>query len=266
MSDNPTPDPKPSVPVEAKSNEWRSPQVILPVLATISTVLVAVIGVIPSIMEANKPDDATPTPIVIAIIATPIPATPVPVTTVPTEVAVVSTDAPTTAPRATDVPAATVAPTSTPTDIPPTTVPTTVPTDVPPTAAPTDVPPTAAPTAVPNVTLFYDQDAFTIYNMTGGRISLEGIEFKGPEASWSISPFGSSARSLPGNKCLRLRDATVGNRTPPSECGSTNYAFLEIGPRVIFWRGQYFDVVRDGTVLATCQFETTKCEIFVPQE
>jgi hypothetical protein len=115
------------------------------------------------------------------------------------------------------------------------------------------------------VTLFYDQDAFTIYNMTGGRISLEGIEFKGSDVTWNISPFGGSMRSLPSNKCLRLRDATVGNRQPPSECGSTNYAFLEIGPRVIFWRGEYFDVVRDGTVLATCQTAAGKCEIHVAQ-
>jgi hypothetical protein len=239
MSD--TPDPKPSVPVETRPSEWRTPQVILPIIATISTILVAVIGVIPSIMEANKPPAVTPTAMVIAIIATPVPATSVPV-----EVAAVSPLAPTNAPAATGIP-------------------TTAPTEIPPTVAPTDVPPAAEPTAVPNVTLFYDQDAFTIYNMTGGRISLEGITFKGPEASWDISPFGGSMKSLPSNKCLRLRDATVGNRQPPAECGSTNYAFLEIGPRVIFWRGEYFDVVRDNAVLATCQFAAGKCEIHVAQ-
>jgi len=254
-----TPDPKPSVPIEHKTSEWRTPQVMLPIIATISTVLVAVIGVIPSIMEANKPPALTPTPIIISIIATPVPATTVPATTVPVEVAVVSTLAPTTAPVATSVP------TSAPTEMPATTVPTIAPTDIPPTPAPTEVIVDAAPTAVPNVTLFYDQDSFTIYNSTGSRISLEGITFKGPEASWDIAPFGGSMRSLPSNKCLRLRDATVGNRTPPAECGSANYAFLEIGPRVIFWRGEYFDVVRDGAVLATCQTAAGKCEIHVAQ-
>jgi hypothetical protein len=260
MSD--TPDPKPSVAVEAKPSEWRSPQVILPIVATISTILVAVIGVIPSIIEANKPPAVTPTAMVIAIIATPVPAT-----TVPVEVAAVSTLAPTNAPAATDKPTD-VPPSPTvliPTDRPMTDTPTSAPTEIPATVIPTDIPPTAAPTAVPNVTLFYDQDSFTIYNMTSSRISLEGIVFKGPDVSWNISPFGGSMKSLPSSKCLRLRDATVGNRTPPAECGGTNYAFLEIGPTAIFWRNQYFDVVRDGAVLATCQFDAGKCEIHVAQ-
>lgn len=257
MSDT---NPKPSVEIEHKTSEWRSPQVVLPIVAAMTTIFVAIIGVIPALIEANKPPALTPTPIVIAIIATAQPTNII----VPT--AAVSTDAPAAPPTLvpTDLP-----PTDKPTDLPATAVPT----DLPATSAPTDIPPTSAPTdpvivdlaptVAPNVTLFYDQDSFTILNGSGSRISLDGLVFRGETVSWDIAPFGGLMRALPNNKCLRMRDATVGNRTPPSECGNQMYGFLEIGATAIFWRGTQFEVVHEDNVIATCEFAAKTCPIYV---
>jgi len=257
-----SPDPKPMAAADPKHSEWRTPQVILPIIATISTILVAVIGVIPSIIEANKPPALTPTPIIIAIIATPVP------TNTAVTLEITATFAPTAAP--TDRPtqsAPTAAPTDNPTQSPPTAAPPTAtaipPTDVP-TLAPTEASAIeAAPTSIPNVTLFYDHDSFTILNQSGSRISLEGITFRGESITWDVGPFGGLMRSLPNNKCLRMRDATVGNRQPPAACGSSMYGFLEVGPTAIFWRGSTFDVVRDNNVIATCAVDTGTCPIYV---
>jgi|GEM_PF-2953958 len=263
-----SPDPKPSVEIEHKTSEWRSPHVVLPIVAAMTTIFVAIIGVIPALIEANKPPALTPTPIVIAITATAQPTN----TSIPA--LAVSTDVPAAPPTntPTDLP-----PTDTPTDLPATAVPTLVSTDLPatlaPTLAPTDTPPTsaptdpvivdAAPTVAPNVTLFYDQDSFTILNGSGSRISLDGLVFRGETVAWDIAPFGGLMKALPNNKCLRLRDATVGNRTPPSECGSQMYGFLEIGPTAIFWRGTQFEVVHDDNVIATCEVAAKTCPIYV---
>jgi hypothetical protein len=240
---SPTPEPG------QKTADWRSPQVILPIIATLSTVIVAIIGVVPAILEANKPD-ATPTPIVIVLAATPIPVEPTQVistTVVVAPTSVVPLSKPTD--RAELVAAVTTAPTLTPTLLP------------------TETPVVnVEPTAVPNITLFYDNDSFSILNASGSRASLEGITFRSSAATWDISPFGGLMKALPNNKCLRMRDATVGNRQPPTACGSTMYGFLEIGPNVMFWKNvDQFEVLRNGSVIATCDAATEACPIYVEQ-
>lgn len=239
-----------------KTADWRSPQVILPIIATLSTVIVAIIGVLPAILEANKPD-ATPTPIVIVLVPTTVPVEPTQVA--PTAVVVAPTTVPVFEPTNTVelVSTATTAPTLVPT-LEPTAAPTLAPTDAPVVDA--------APTAVPNITLFYDNDSFSILNASGSRASLEGITFRSSTATWDISPFGGLMKALPNNKCLRMRDATVGNRQPPAACGSTMYGFLEIGPNVMFWKNvDQFEVVRNNTVIATCDAAAGTCPIYVEQ-
>jgi hypothetical protein len=256
---------------EAPPHKWYSPQTLIPALAMIGTTLVVVVVVIPSIIAARAPviaaaeakaaAEASATAskeAVVAMISTEESAgiaASVPMTSVSGEVAAVSTDAPTTAPRATNEPATTA----------PTNLPTTAPTEIPPTPAPTKIPPTT-PTAAPNVTLFYDQDAFTIFNSSGDHVSLEGVSFRGADMTWEASSFGNPVKELPKNRCLRLRDATVGNRTPPAECGGQIHGFREVESSVVFWRGDSFEVLRDGTVIATCQTAAGKCEIHVAQQ
>jgi hypothetical protein len=261
MSETPPPIPAP----EQKPSEWRSPQVILPIIATISTVVVALIGALPSLIEAGKPA-ATPTPIVVVLATNaPLEATLVATTAVPTEVPPSSTPLPesTKVAEVLSVPTNTPEPTQAPTNTP-LPEPTQIPTNTPePTQAPTDVPVPATP---PNITLFYDHDSFTIMNVSGARASLEGVVFRSSAATWDISPFGGLMKSLPNNKCLRMRDALVGNRTPPAACGSQMYGFLEIGPKVIFWRDvDQFEVLRNDSLLATCTVAEGTCQIYVEQ-
>jgi hypothetical protein len=44
------------------------------------------------------------------------------------------------------------------------------------------------------------------------------------------------------------------------------YGFLEIGPKVIFWRDvETFDVLRNDALLATCTVAEGTCGIYVEQ-
>lgn len=265
MSD--APDLQEDTPTQSPPHKWYSLHALLPVLATLGTAFVAVAIVLPSIIAARAPDaegehdeDTIET----------VEAT-LPVTEASTSVAVVSTDVPTTAPETTDEPTtrpqttnepATIASTLAPTNIP-TTAPTRKPTESPATPIPTDIPFTATPTADPNLILFYDQDAFTIYNTSDDHVSLEGVTFRGQNLTWDVATFGSMVQALPKGRCLRLRDAAVGNRTPPAECGGQFLGFLEIGAEEIFWRGDSFDVLRDEVVVATCSKGANRCEVFI---
>jgi hypothetical protein len=116
-----------------------------------------------------------------------------------------------------------------------------------------------------NVLLIYDDVSFSLRNQSDQNISLEGITFESKAGRWDASGWGPGVYDrLPGEQCLRLRDATVGQRQPPTACRDQIYGLLEVGRSAMFWVGaDSFDVVRDGTVIAVCQRAETSCLISV---
>ncbi|MBK9124492.1 MAG: hypothetical protein IPM16_15440 [Chloroflexi bacterium] len=225
------------------------PQIIAALITGMISIVVAVVGIIPALMDN---DGEIPTPTVAA--------------------AAVSSP--------TYEPSPLLAPTDPPLE--PTTAPTDVPTDVPtnqPVAAVTSlpvlpvtpvtgetIPPTVeGATLPPNAVLIWDQDAFNVVNESGARMSLARVRFRAlsdRSTRWRAEDWGPVHETLPDGQCLRLRDASVGRRNPPPECaGDRLYALFEVGPSVIFWPAG-FTVERDDIVLATCT--SSPCEVHIP--
>jgi hypothetical protein len=216
----------------------KNPQVVATIIGGIITLLVAIVGVLPNLLNKGA---ATPQPTILLVIATQIPptATPIPI-------AATATDEIVQAPVTSAAPTAVV---------------------VPPTALfePTPTPP-LLPTPAPNVLLLYDEVSFTLLNEGQGTLSLEGVVFHSDSGAWDARKWGASIyNSLPAGKCLRLRDASVGNRQPPASCGSPIYGLQVVGASVLFWVGVgKFDVVRNGTVIATCTVADQSCAVAIP--
>lgn len=216
-------DPQPSKAQSSLTN----PQVLTAIIGGVVTLIAAILGFLPSVL--NRPPEATA---VIVVTATSAPPT----------AAVIE---PTLPSAPTDVPA---------TDIAPATEAVVV--------IPTSAPPTETPAA--NVLLLWDDVSFTAINIGGGTLSLVGVTFSSAGGFWDARDWGPSLyNSVPSRDCLRLRDATAGQRNPPREC-SNLYGLILVGAPAIFWRGgDSFDVLRDGQVAATCPVAAGRCEVYI---
>lgn len=237
-----------------------NPQVIAAIIGGIVTVVVAIVGIVPAIINSQRV-----TPVVVT--ATPIMATTVPVVLLPQPT--VTPVVPTVTPLAPTP----VAPTNAQVALTPIVYnsPTTEaatppqPTPIFPSATVTpDAPPVQ--TGPANVLLMYDDVSFTLLNQDTRTLSFEGVFFRSSAGEWEARRWGPSIyNSLRPGMCLRLRDASVGQRQPPASCVNKIYALQEVGTTAIFWRNvDRFDVVRNGQVIASCAVADQQCAIAVP--
>lgn len=223
----------------------------------IGVILAATLGTQPGGFLAAAPT-ATSTPT-----ATDIPTqTPTATPTLTPTLTDTATLTATVTPSATDTPAPTATSTLTATFTmtpAPTETATPAATDTP---AFTPVPPTPIPG---NVLLLYDDVSFTLHNRAGRVLSLEGVIFRSASGNWNARSWGVSVYiSLPDNACLRLRDASSGQRQPPAACG-TLYGLQLVGPPAHFWLNtDTFEVVRGGQVIATCRSDEGSCLVYIP--
>jgi hypothetical protein len=224
---------------EKSGSQWLSPGNVVAIVGAVATLLAAVIGVLPNLLGRDEPAAIVP----IVVTATPQPPTATP------EMPTATPQPPTATPEP---------PTATPE--PPTTTP------EPPTATPEPPTATPQPAAAPNVVLYYDDVSFTVRNISGGTLSLAGVRLEGGSAAWDASMWGARVHDrLPNGQCLRLRDATVGQRQPPQPCVNNIFGLMEVGRGAIFWRGGSFSVLQNGAILATCALEAGECAVYVPQ-
>ena len=241
MSNNPQP-PK-------AQSAITNPQVITAIIGGIVTLVAAIIGFLPTVLNRA----AQPTAVIV------ITATLPPATATLFEPATLPTNVP-----PTDIPIIVIELTATP--VPPSATPI-PPTPIPPTATsipPTPIPPTPIPAQPANALFMWDDVSFTAINIGAGSLSLVGVTFDSSRGFWDARDWGPSLyNSVPQRDCLRLRDSTAGQRNPPSECGDL-YGLILVGPSAIFWRGaDSFDVVRDGQVIATCPSAAGRCEVYI---
>jgi hypothetical protein len=210
-----------------------NPQVLAAAIGGIVTIVVAIIGIVP--MLVNSRPTPTPQPTIVVVTATPEPTTEVEIVSMPTS------DVPTVTVVA--VPISIVEPTSM--------------------IVPTSQP--AVSLAEGNILLLYDEVSFTLRNQSAQMLSLEGITFSSAAGQWEARDWGPSVfDKLPAGKCLRLRDATVGQRQPPAECRDQIFGLQEVGVSALFWLGvDSFDVLRGGQVIATCRSADGRCLINV---
>ncbi len=257
MSDPTPPKPEPLL---------KNPQVVAAIIGGVITLVVAIVGVLPVLLNKSAP---TPQPIVLLVTATPVPATDAPTVIPNTPVPVAATAIPVdTSIPPTLLPIATQAlqQVEAVTQLPPTFTPAQANTPIPPTsttAAPSPAP--ILPTAVPNVLLLYDDVSFTLANQSGGKLSLEGVTFHSDRGDWDARRWGPSVyNSLPAGKCLRLKNAGVGNRQPPAPCTNSIYGLIEVGATAQFWAGvDSFQVLYNGQVIATCMVSSRSCPIAI---
>jgi hypothetical protein len=236
----------------------QNPQIMAALITGFISLMVAIVGIVPALVEAAK-DDPTPTP--------------------PPAAAMIATSAPTNTLVAQVEP--TIAPTDTP--ISPTDAPVSQPNIVPvgatstslPVIGSSPVPADPQPTAdtstsisnevavqEPNVRMFFDNRSFTIRNQGGGRKSLTGVTFYSDEGRWDASQWGPIHEKLTNKDCLRMRDVNTGQQNPPSECQDL-LALLLVGPEVIFWRDEDgFRVARNGVELGVCT--VSPCDLYLP--
>lgn len=224
------------------NNGWNNPQVVIALITGLVTVAAALIGILPDLLQA---DAATPTPTYTPTFTATVAAT-VAVTVVVTEITP-STIAPTDAPlMLTDTPEAQG-----------------IATDFP-TVAPTIEPVVAIEAPQPNALLIYDNVSFSLVNTSGRRLSLANVTFESGSRIWEALAW-ANYRRIPNGNCLRIRDASAGNRNPPGEC-SELLSLLLIGKSVMFWtEADTFDVLQGSAVIATCTTDTDRCAIYIPQ-
>lgn len=222
------------------SSTLKSPQVIAAIIGGTVTLIVAILGFMSNVNNNSAQATAViiitatlPPTEIAAIIATPTEQAPTATILVPTETASAA---------ATDLP-------PTPTIMLPTTAAEPPPTDVPPPA---------------NLLVMWDSVSFTAINLSSAVLSLEGVRFSSSVGQWNAREWGPSLHnSLPPQDCLRLRDASAGQRNPPTECNDL-YGLILVGAPALFWRAaDSFEVLRNGQRIAICPTEAGRCEFFV---
>ena len=236
-----------------------NPQVLAAIIGGIVTVIVAVVGVVPAIINGQK---ATP----VIVTATPPPATTLALV-LPSIMPSATPVMPTYTPEILHSAAVQLTPivyASPVTDAAPGVI-SQQPTPIFPTSTATPaVPPTQA--AAANVLLLYDGASFSMLNQDRRKLSFEGVFFRSSAGEWEARRWGPSLyNSLPPGMCLRLRDAGVGSRNPPAPCVNQIYGLQEVGTSALFWiKTDRFDVVQNGQTIATCIVADRECSIYIP--
>lgn len=231
--------PQPSV------SPFQNPQVIAALIGGIVTIAVAVVGLVPVLLERAEP---TVTPIIVTATSESVLVAQNPASNTPSPTEAPSTEAPRPAePTRTETPAP-PSPTSTPTVTPASETPLPSATDAPP----------------GNVQLLFDDVSFTVLNQDTRTVSLEGVVFRSASGEWDARMWGITLyNSLPPRNCLRLRDSAAGQRQPPAFCANL-YGLQLVGTSALFWKAERFDVLRNGEVVATCEVAAASCMIYLP--
>ncbi|MEP6987466.1 MAG: hypothetical protein ABI970_17815 [Chloroflexota bacterium] len=213
----------------------KNPQIILALISGAVTIAAALIGVLPHLLPATA--TVTPTATAIIITVTPLPS-PIPVVTSTTLVVQTSVPAQPTLISLFQSTPVSVLPTNT----------------------------SAITNGTPNVKLLYDKAAFNVLNQSNYAMSLAGVTFRSTSGTWDARKWGPSIYiSLPVANCLRLRDASSGQHTPPAVCSNHIYGLIEIGKPAMFWvNTDHFDVIHNDQTIATCDTSAGECDVYIP--
>lgn len=126
------------------------------------------------------------------------------------------------------------------------------------------------PTSVPDdLRLVFDQDSFTLINVSGRALDLRGLSFQSVFGSLDISrwdtPFLTAPLSaFPPQDCLQGWDLNITQLPVPDVC-DTRHAWIAINQNGQFWRGgdaaAVFMVNRPEGVIATCEIWRGSCGV-----
>lgn len=218
----------------------QQPQIMAALITGLISVLVAVVGIIPALVESGK-NSPTPTPPA-PLLAAAVPAENT--QAVPTHTSMPTVGQPNIIPVG-----------ATSTSLPAIGSP----------RVPSDPQPTIVDngTQTPNVRLYFDNASFTIRNMSAGRKILADVSFYNDDARWDASQWGLIHQDFKKQNCLRLRDQAAGPRNPPSDCQGNNLlSLMEVGTPVIFWRAEGgFRIERNGVEIGVCS--QSPCDLYL---
>ena len=213
----------------------KNPQIILALISGTVTLVAALIGVLPHLLPASPTLTPTMTPIIMTatsltisspvVFSSSVPNTQIPTPAQPTLISLALT--------------------------------------TPSVATPN---PNPLMNGTPNVKLLYDKASFNLLNLSDHSMSLYGVTFRSSSGTWDAKKWGPSIyTSLPAANCLRLRDASSGQHTPPAICANHIYGLIEVGATAMFWANtDYFDVMHNDQIIATCDLSFGECSVYIP--
>jgi hypothetical protein len=125
----------------------------------------------------------------------------------------------------------------------------------------------------PNVRLIYDDNDFTILNLTGGSLNLTALAFASAEGTPASFGAGSWASSLPANECVQLWSVQRGAPKDVEGCAAIQNWISTRNTAVHFWTGangvSRFNVTQDGAERGSCPAAPAGsgalvCEVYIP--
>lgn len=117
-----------------------------------------------------------------------------------------------------------------------------------------------------DIRLMFNQDSFTIINITNVPVDLRGLVFQSTSASLNVEALNtefltSPLSGLPANDCLMVWTFDVPEQNAPTEC-KIRHGWIPVGDEADFWRDvSRFEVVRNNRVLAGCVVQNGFCDV-----
>jgi dipeptidyl aminopeptidase/acylaminoacyl peptidase len=143
---------------------------------------------------------------------------------------------------------------------------------VPPAASATPTPQGAAGTApgAQDLLLIYDAavPVFTLVNTAGARVNLLPLSFSGagrtvPATIWQTEFLASPLDNFQAGACLMIWRFGLPEQPTPAECGTARQGWIS-DEAAVFWTQGTFQVLYNGTPLATCDSAAKTCVVDLP--
>lgn len=134
-------------------------------------------------------------------------------------------------------------------------------------AAPAPVQPTSAPVLLPpDVRLLWDASTFSLVNVSGGNLDLNGLSFSSDSGEmaitrWQTEYLSAPLYAIPDGDCLQVWGLGVPQQNKPQAC-NFRHAWVALQAYEQFWTGgaAQFSVNRGADVLAVCNVAQGACE------
>lgn len=143
------------------------------------------------------------------------------------------------------------------------------PTPIPPTPLPAQPTITPLPTSTPrpmDLLLVYNNESFTLMNISGRPLYIDGIWFSSPSGEmagriWDNGYLTAPLNAFPHGDCLQVWNREYDQLPKPDFCGY-RHSWMRLSNEQTFWRNaDYFDVYQWENRITTCLVSTGRCEV-----
>lgn len=126
--------------------------------------------------------------------------------------------------------------------------------------------PTATMPPPPDIRLIYDQNSFTLINISGRVLNLSNLIFESSSGSllaeqWENGFLSQSLTGFTDGDCLQVFDISAGESAKPVSC-DVRHSWIMTGDSGIFWRDADTFTVRNGTrLIGSCDTRDSICDV-----